>query len=301
MKIIKYRKIFYCFSALLFAISIWAISAYGLKPGIDFTGGSLLNVSYEGATPTVGEVNDALSVLDLGGISVRNAGDDSFIIRTKEIDQSRKAGVMALLSIEGKYVPIEKEFNTVGPVLGIEAINKSYLSIILVLVAIILFITFAFRKVSKPISSWVYGGVALVALAHDVIIPTGIFAILGHFQGFEVDTLFVTALLVILGFSIHDTIVVFDRVRENLKISNDRGGKEEFEAIVGRSISETFTRSINTSVTTLLAIVVLYFFGPEATKHFALTMGIGIIAGTYSSIFFGSPLLVTIQKWRNKV
>jgi preprotein translocase subunit SecF len=161
-----------------------------------------------------------------------------------------------------------------------------------------LFIAFAFRKVSKPVSSWVYGLVAVIALAHDVIIPTGVFVLLGHFKNFEIDTLFVTALLVILGFSIHDTIVVFDRVRENLR--HDHNSKKPFEQIVGESISQTFTRSINTSLTVLLALLVLYFFGSSATHNFVLALLIGITLGTYSSIFIGSSLLVTIEKWQNR-
>jgi preprotein translocase subunit SecF len=162
------------------------------------------------------------------------------------------------------------------------------------------FITFAFRKVSQPVASWKYGLITIFALFHDVLVPTGVFVALGHFYGFEVDTLFVTAILVILGFSVHDTIVVFDRVRENLKHANLSKGKTTFEEVVGASISQTFVRSINTSLTTLLALVVLYFVGPEVTKHFSLALLVGITAGTYSSIFLGSPLLVTVEKWQNK-
>ena len=174
------------------------------------------------------------------------------------------------------------------------------LSIVLVLLAIVLFIAFAFRKVSKPVSSWIYGLVTVLALLHDVIVPTGVFTLLGHFYGFEVDTLFVTALLVILGFSVHDTIVVFDRVRENLHKNENSGGKKDFETIVGDSISETFVRSINTSLTVLLAILVLYIFGPETIRNFTLVLLIGIFIGTYSSIFIGSTLLVTINNWLSK-
>jgi len=207
---------------------------------------------------------------------------------------------MTALSDSGKVSLTEKRFNSIGPVLGKEAIEKSWMSISLVLLAIILFITFAFRKVSRPVSSWKYGLIAIVALGHDVLIPTGVFAVLGHYAGFEIDTLFVTALLVVLGFSIHDTIVVFDRVRENLRRNTEYHEKKQFDTIVGESINQTFVRSINTSLTTLIAIAVLYTFGPDATKHFSLTLLIGIIAGTYSSIFIGSPLLVTWQKWQDK-
>jgi len=163
-----------------------------------------------------------------------------------------------------------------------------------------LFITFAFRKVSEPVSSWKYGLVAVLALVHDVLIPTGVFAILGHFKGVEIDTLFVTAILVVLGFSVHDTIVVFDRVRENLRRAKESNARKDFETVVGESISQTFTRSINTSLTTLLALIVLYFVGGEATRLFSLALIIGVVVGTYSSIFIGSPLLVTLERLKNR-
>jgi len=215
----------------------------------------------------------------------------------KAIGQEEKAQVMKALSFNEKKIAFEKRFDSIGPVLGEEALRKALVSIVLVILGIVLYITFAFRKVSEPVSSWKYGLVAIAALVHDVIIPSGVFAILGHFAGYEIDTLFITALLVILGFSVHDTIVVFDRVRENLKNSS---GKKLFADIVGESINQTFIRSINTSLTTVIALVVLYFFGGEATQHFSLALIIGIVAGTYSSIFIGSPLLVTIERWQAK-
>ncbi len=253
-----------------------------------------MNISFASKVPTSEEMSKVLTDLNFKDASIRSSGE-GFFIRTKEITQDQKNSIIQNLSLGGKYSPIEKTFSTIGPILGKEALQKSWLSIILVLLAIVLFIAFAFRKVSKPISSWIYGIVTVLALLHDVIVPTGVFALLGHFYGFEVDTLFVTALLVILGFSVHDTIVVFDRIRENLHKNEDYGNKKSFETIVGESINETFIRSINTSLTTLLAIFVLYLFGPEAIKHFALTLLIGITIGTYSSIFIGSTLLVTIN------
>ena len=299
MFIVKHRKIFYSISVVLIAVSLFSVFFWGLKSGIDFTGGSLLDVSFDGNAPTGEEVNKVLNDLDFKDASIRSS-EGGFFIRTKEISQAQKDSIMQSLSFGGKYSPIEKTFSTIGPILGKEAINKSWLSIVLVLSAIVLFVAFAFRKVSKPISSWVYGIVTVLALIHDVIIPTGVFAILGHFYGFEVDTLFVTALLVILGFSVHDTIVVFDRVRENLHKNEDYGSKKNFETIVGESINETFVRSINTSLTTLLAVFVLYLFGPETIKHFSLALLVGITIGTYSSIFIGSTLLVTINNWKSK-
>jgi preprotein translocase subunit SecF len=174
------------------------------------------------------------------------------------------------------------------------------MSIALVIICIVLFITFVFRQVSEPVSSWKYGIIAIVALLHDILVPVGVFSLLGHFHGVEVDTLFVTALLVVLGFSIHDTIVVFDRVRENLKLNRLYKERKNFETIVGESIAQTFVRSVNTSLTTILALVVLYVVGSESTRYFSLALIVGIVAGTYSSVFLGSPLLVTVEKWQQK-
>lgn len=297
MFIVKHRKIFYTLSIILIAVSVFLISFWGLNPSIDFTGGSLLDISFVGGKPSAEEVSKVLNDLNFKDASVRSSGE-GFIIRTKEISQAQKDSIIQSLSFGGKYSPVEKTFSTVGPILGKEALQKSLISIFLVLLAIVLFIAFAFRKVSKPISSWIYGIVTVLALLHDVIVPTGVFALLGHLYGFEVDTLFVTALLVILGFSVHDTIVVFDRVRENLHRNEDYGSKKTFETIVGESINETFVRSINTSLTVLLAVLTLYIFGPETIKNFTLALLIGIFIGTYSSIFIGSTLLVTINNWK---
>ncbi|MFA6536482.1 MAG: protein translocase subunit SecF [Candidatus Paceibacterota bacterium] len=299
MKIVKYRKIFYIISGILVLASIASISIWGLNLGIDFKGGSLLEISYTGTRPEIGVIKDALKNLNLGDFSVRTTRDTGYIVRAREISQPEKVQVLNALAIGGQKIT-EERFDSIGPVLGKEAASKSVTSIILVMLAIVLFITFAFRKVSEPVSSWKYGLVAVLALVHDVLIPTGVFAILGHFKGVEVDTLFVTAILVVLGFSVHDTIVVFDRVRENLRRLKESNGRKDFETVVGESVSQTFTRSINTSLTTLLALIVLYFVGGEATKLFSLALIIGVVVGTYSSIFIGSPLLVTLERLKNR-
>lgn len=296
MFVVNNRKIFYALSIILVVASIVAISVWGLKPGIDFTGGTLIEVSYPDGRPNHTDLVTSLSAIDRA-VSVRPSGNDGYIVRMKEVDQNEKTAVMEALSLKGTKNMVEKTFDSIGPVLGKEAIRKSSVSIILVILAIVLFITFAFRKVSEPVSSWKYGLVAIIALLHDVIIPAGVFAVLGHYAGYEVDTLFVTAILVVLGFSVHDTIVVFDRVRENLRHAS--AGKN-FASIVGESISQTFTRSINTSLTTLIALVVLYILGGSSTEHFSLVLIIGIAVGTYSSVFIGSPLLVTLESWGRK-
>ncbi|HZS43117.1 MAG TPA: protein translocase subunit SecF [Candidatus Paceibacterota bacterium] len=300
MFVIKYRKIFYWISGALVGLSILSLLFWSLNFGIDFTGGSLLEVSYTSARPDMPSIQTVLNQLNLGQYSIRPVGNDGYILRTRTLSEAERQTVVSTMSLNNQANMSVKQFNTIGPILGDELRGKAILSIILVIIAIVLFITFAFRKVSEPVSSWKYGLVAVVALVHDVIVPTGFFSILGHFAGFEVDTLFVTAILVILGFSVHDTIVVFDRTRENLKHNGEGGPRKSFEEIVGMSVSQTFTRSINTSLTVVLSLIVLYFLGAEATRNFALVMLVGIIAGTYSSIFLGSPLLVTLEKWQNR-
>ncbi len=277
---------FYAIAALLVVGSLVTVFVKGLNYSIDFKGGTIIEAEYKGERPSRESVVEVLKPLDLSE-SVRETGDKGFLIRSRAISNEERVTITSLL--KGADI---KRFDSIGPVLGKEAARSAFASIIFVLLVIVLFIAYAFRHVSQPISSWKYGLVAIVALVHDVIIPVGVFALLGY----EVDTLFVTALLVILGFSIHDTIVVFDRVRENLR--NQK--KESFAEIVGNSISQTFARSINTSLTTLLALVALYLYGGAATHHFSLALIIGITAGTYSSIFIGSPLLVTIEKWQNR-
>lgn len=301
MWIVKNRKLFYTFSIILIVVAIGSISIWGLKLGIDFAGGTIVDVSYPNGRPDQSVLQEGLSKID-SGVSVRPSDrgeNQGYIVRMKAISQEEKVTIMNVLSQNGSLVMKENTFDSIGPLLGKEAIRKAMASIIFVIIGIVLYITFAFRKVSAPVSSWKYGLIAIVALVHDVIIPTGFFAIMGHFAGTEVDTLFVTALLVILGFSVHDTIVVFDRVRENLRHAP---AKKPFEEVVGESVNQTFTRSVNTSLTTLFALIILYFIGGETTQNFSLVLIIGIIAGTYSSIFVGSTLLVTIERWgKNKV
>ncbi len=308
MNIVRHRKIFYIISAILVVASIAAVSIWGLNFGIDFKGGSIFEVSYTEIRPDISKIQEIISNQNIGEVSIRPTGEQGYIIRTKALSEPEQTSfIQALAKASDAGVPgfEVKRSDSTRPILGKELQSKAIFSIVLVLIAIVLFITFAFRKVSKPVSSFKYGLIAIVALIHDVILPTGAFAVLGHYYGFEIDALFVTALLVVLGFSVHDSIVVFDRVRENLK--NDAENQEKkripkrpFEQVVGDSISQTFTRSINTSLTVLLSLIALYYFGPEATRSFSLALFIGIAAGTYSSVFLGSPLLVTLQKWQEK-
>lgn len=305
MFIVKYRKIFYSLSVLFVLCSVLAISFWGLTAGIDFKGGSSIEFVYSGDRPSIDTIKTELDKLSfnpsiVGLYSVVPVSEDGYILKLRNITEEERVSIVSAIPKNNSEIEFKK-INSVGPTLGTEAKNKSIVSLILVILFIVLYLTFAFRKVSKPVASWKYGVISIIALCHDVIIPTGIFAILSHyFNGFEVDTLFVTAILVILGFSVHDTIVVFDRVRENLK--NNKNTKEEksFEEIIGMSINQTFIRSLNTSLTTLFAILVVYLIGPVATKNFALVLLFGLSFGTYSSIFVASNLLVTVEKWQNK-
>ncbi len=273
MTVVKYKRIWYGISAILLALSVWAVFAYGFNLSIDFTGGTLTEVRYTGEKPTS---------LDVEG-SVRST-EDGFIIRSKTPVSQEVTG--------GEIV----RQNSIGPTAGAELRSKAVKAVVVVVVMIVLFVTFAFRKVSRPVSSWKYGLATIIALAHDVIIPVGIFVLLGK----EIDLLFVTGLLAILGYSVHDTIVVFDRVRENLSINQEKNIKEDFETTVGKSVSQTLTRSINTSITIFITLLALYLFGSSATAALALLLIVGLIAGTYSSIFIASPLLVTFYKLQKK-
>ncbi len=291
MFIVTYRKIFYALSALIVLASLGCVALFGLNIGIDFKGGSILEVEYSSERPDIGKVQEILNNV-ASAENVRPTGDKGYIIRMNEISDAERSKIVNLLSFGTESSVSVKRFDSIGPVLGREAVRKSIVSIILVILAIVIFVAFAFRKVSEPVSSWKYGFIAILALVHDIIVPIGAFAILGHYFGYEVNTLFVTALLVILGFSVHDTIVVFDRVREHLGTDKNMA----FSDIVGKSISSTIARSINTSFTTFLAILALFVVGSEVTRQFAVVLMIGIVAGTYSSIFLASPLLVTVEK-----
>jgi preprotein translocase subunit SecF len=299
MFVINYRKFWFILSGLLILGSIWAVYTYKFNLSIDFKGGTITEALYS-ERPVKETVESNITTLGLGGFSVRPSGEQSYIIRTKELSGSERAGLLNALKV-GEAAPTIERQNTVGPTAGAELQRKAVLAVAVVVLMIVLFVTFAFRKVSKPVSSWKYGLATVVALAHDVIIPTGIYVYLGHVFGFEIDLLFVTGLLAILGYSVHDTIVVFDRVRENLRVNQERNNKEEFEITVGKSVSQTMGRSINTSLTILITLLALYFFGSVATKHFSLLLIVGLIAGTYSSIFVASPLLVSFQSWQKKV
>lgn len=292
MWIIKNKKIFLTISAFLVGLSLVSVIVFGLKIGIDFKGGALLEVAYTTSRPSVEEVRNAIAPLGIGEVLIQEAGTNGYIIKSRDLTDQEHTDLAKALNISGATAE-EKNYTSIGPSVGNELTRKAITSIILVSLAIVLFIAYAFRKVSEPVSSWKYGLIAIVTLVHDIAIPSGIFALLGKYNGAEVDTLFVVALLTVLGLSVSDTIVVFDRIRENLRL---RTKEESFEQTVGKSLTQTFTRSINTSLTVIIALFALFFFGPESTKNFSLVLIFGMFFGTYSSIFVASPLLTVIER-----
>ena len=300
MQITKNFKYFFILPLVLTALSLLALFAWGLKPGIDLAGGSLLQVKYPAGRPPVEMVRAALAPdkLGLGEVRVQPSGTDGYILRQRDLSVDEKQKFEQPLRNMGEME--EVQFTSIGPSLGAELLRKAWIAIALVVLCIIAFIAFAFRGVSRPVQSWKYGVVAIITLLHDIIVPVGLFALLGYTHGAEVDALFIVALLTILGISINDTIVVFDRIRENLRLNAEHNKREEFESVVGRSIMQTLARSINTSLTVVIVLAALYFVGPTTTQNFALTLIVGMIAGTYSSIFLASPLLVAWQKWSQK-
>lgn len=377
IKIIQRRKIWFAFSLTLFVISIAALAAWGLKLGIDFTGGTLIEFSFKNGILNSEEIKDSLKDLDLGEVNVQFSGEKDVLLRFKDIDEdthqkiieslelavssknsaesNNKTGTEEAISAgeeivksenagnleEGKSSESannlekpseenntnnsnsstkkngtaennnetinntetatkvarrnieEKRFDSIGPVIGSELKNSAVWATVIALIAIVLYIGWAFRKVSRPISSFKYGIAATAALFHDVIITLGVFSVLGHFYNVEIGVTFVAAILAILGYSVNDTIIVFDRTRENLL----KSGIDDFEEVVNKSVNETMVRSLNTSFTTLLVLFALYLFGGETIKYFVVALLVGIAFGTYSSIFIASPLLVSWQRW----
>jgi len=356
MQIIKHSNIYFAVSGLLVGASALAVAVFGLALGIDFTGGSLLEITVdERIQADIASIQGILTRADeqgaklLDSVQAQKTGEAGFLLRFRNVseedhqaiigrlntefasqlpenERSKEAGsegapagvsgIQAtdfegnpinievgtadggviespVITIGGESLVVEDRFESIGPTIGNELKQKSIYAMIAVIVSIILYIAWAFRKVSDPVSSWKYGITAIFALVHDVAIPVGVFAVLGAVAGVEVDILFVTALLTILGYSVNDTIVVFDRTRENL--SRDHW-KHEFEWIVNKSVNETIRRSVYTALTTFVVLLAVYLFGGESIKHFVLALMIGVVAGTYSSIFLASPLLVAWEK-----
>lgn len=295
MYIVTHRSLFFWITGVILAAAVGAILVFGLPLGIDFTGGSLMQVSYPNGVPPLATIEKQVAVVPLGAVSVRTAGANAVSIRTRTMTPAEHDAVLA--SISSNASTTELSFTSVGPALGSQFTSKALWAIFAVILVIVLYIAFAFRKVSRPVPSWGYGLTVVAMLIIDLVVPTGFYAAYAHYTGAEVDSLFIVALLALLGYVVNDIIVVFDRVREHLARNEKTGTKEEFEVTIGKSINETMMRSINTALTVALALIVLIFLGAPATRNFALVMLVGVVAGTFSSICRSAPLLIPIAKW----
>ncbi len=295
MFIVAHRKFFFWLTGLILAAALGAIAVWGLPLGIDFTGGSLMQVSYQNGRPPLATIEKQVALVPLGAVSVREMGAQAVSIRTRTLTPAEHDAILAALSADASTT--ELSYTSVGPALGSQFTHKALWALFAVVLAIVLYIAFAFRKVSRPVPSWGYGLTVVAMLSIDLIVPAGFYAALCRFTGAEVDSLFIVALLALLGYCVNDVIVIFDRVREHLAKNQKAGVREEFEVTIGKSIDETMTRSINTALTVALALLALIFLGAPATRDFALVMLVGVVAGTFSSITRSAPLLIPIAKW----
>lgn len=331
INIIQNRKIFFVFSGTLVIASIAIVLFMGIRTGIDFTGGSLIEVAYTRERPSADSINTVLSEQGIESVQLQAVDEDGYLIRLPDIEDTKRRDIITALrqqigdsgeaggsvvepvisedslikdvnlGFEGEDTSsstnqlIEERFETIGPVIGQELKSKSIEALIVVLLAIMIYIAWAFRKVSWPVKSWKYGTVALITLFHDVLIVFGIYTLLSHVFGWELNTAFVAAILTILGYSVNDTIVVFDRIRENVP---RLGGT--FEEVVNISVNQTISRSLITSLTTFFVLVAILVIGGTTIQSFVSALALGVVVGTYSSIFIASPLLVTAQNITKK-
>lgn len=294
LPIVKLRKIWYLFSALLLGGSIALVAFRGIPLGIDFAGGTLQQLTFEGDRPSPADLT-VVSEPIVGTATIQPTGDKAVLLRYRDVDQPTRQKLLDEISAKfGKVA--EDSFETIGPTIGQELKRKAVWAISLVVLAIIAFITYAFRRVSRPVQSWKYGVLTIVTLLHDVVVVLGAIALLGIYRGAELDSLFLIAILTTLGYSVHDTIVVFDRTRTNLL----HLGEDHFEKAVELATNQTLGRSINTSLTTAIPLSMLLLFGGDTLFNFVLALLVGVVIGTYSSIFVSSPLLVTWYQWSNR-
>jgi preprotein translocase subunit SecF len=286
---LKYSKIYYAFSGLLAASAVLAIIVLGLNTGLDFTGGSILEINFE-QRPQNQIIEEKLGELGLGELVVQPTGDNGVMIRMKEIDESTHAAVLQKLNEISSVT--EMRFESIGPTVGKELNNKTLTLVVVSLLALLVYIILAFRRVSFPVSGLKYGAISILALTFDILVTVGILAVLGKFYNAQINISIITALLTILGYTINDKVIVFDRVRENLM----KRQNIDFKELVNQSLNQTLSRSLTTGICSLFTLLAIFFFGGDSLKYFSLTLIIGIIVGTYSSLFLASPLLVSWKR-----
>jgi preprotein translocase subunit SecF len=294
MGIIQYRTFFFWFTGAILAFAIGSIAYFGLPLSIDFTGGSLIEVEYHAERPDLTLLRERVSAVPLGPVSLRESGERGVSVRTETLTPTEHDAVIAALSADAPLT--ELRATSVGPSMGSELAIKALYAILAVVCTIVLYIAWAFRKVSRPVPSWGYGLIVVLMLTIDIIVPTGFYAAWAHYTGAHIDVLFVVALLALLGYCVNDVIVIFDRIREHLRMNEEKHLSETFEVTIGKSIDETMGRSINTALTVVLALLAIIFFGPAVVRDFALVILVGVVIGTFSSIARSAPLLVPLAK-----
>ncbi len=293
MNIVGRRKLWFAISLVVIVPGTISLLIWGLKPGIDFTGGQEIEIS---GTTNQAQVRDIVARAQVKDITVTSDGSNQLLVRYSDQGLGDSEAVHQAIKAQLTQAALsETSFSSVGPSVSRDITRNAILSVLIAALAIICYIAFAFRKTPPPVSPWSFGVTAIIAVLHDVLLVLGVFSLLGHFFGVEVDSLFVTAILTVIGFSVHDTIVVYDRIRENLRRYN-----KPFEELVNESILETFARSLNTSLTVLVVLLAFFLFGGNSIKFFILALLLGIFSGTYSSIFNAAPLLVVYNNWKIK-
>lgn len=289
MNLIKFKNYFLFFSGALVVVSWLLVAVFGLKQGIDLKGGAEWQIAVKNPNPETEAIvkNTVLSFAPTSDTIIKSKNDGEFVIKFSKITEIEHVAILSTLNEKIGGVT-ETSFYNIGPSISRELRNQAIKAAVFVLLGISIYIAWAFRKVSEPVTSWKYGLATLITLFHDISIPVGLLAILGKLNNVNIDTNFIVALLVVMGFSVHDTIVVFDRIRENLLTSR---GTISFAEIINRSVKETFVRSINTSLTLILVLLTMVFWGPPSLLYFTLVILIGTVFGTYSSICVASPLV----------
>jgi preprotein translocase subunit SecF len=281
------RSLFLIISEIIILIGIIALVVFGLKPGIEFSSGSLLTLSFEQEVEQ-SELQEEMANLGYGNVIIQRTGAGDYFLRTQELTAEERLALEENLS--ARFGPLtEREFNSVSSMVAAETVHNAIIAVAVAAIGILLYITWAFRRMPKPFH---YGICAIIALVHDVVLVTGIFAILGAIMGWEINLMFITGVLAVIGYSINNTVVVFDRIRENLR----KGVHPDFEVVVNSSLVETLSRSLNTSLTTVFVVLALLLFVGASIQNFALVMLIGIIVGTYSSLFVAPTLLIVWER-----
>lgn len=283
---IKYKNLFIGLSLAAAVASVGAIAIYGLKPGIEFTGGSVMEIEYKNVRPDNDAIRQKIAGIELKDVSIYANGEKGVTLRLENLDTETHGKLLEKLKETGEFE--EKSFESIGPSVGRELTGKMVLLVLVSLLAMLLYIAVAFRNVPGPVASWQYGVASFLILSHDVLVPLGIFALMGKYQGTQITIPIITALLIVVGYAINNVIVVYDRIRENLL----RDHKTDFAEISNRAINQTLTRQINTSLATLMPVFAIYFWGGASLQNFSLALILGIVTGTYSSVFLASQILL---------